>query len=108
MLAGMALGLVVARGHDPALHQPSNSHCGSYRYTPAQHEYFYLLIALDAAFTFLIFPAPRPSARPIPWYDIILFALTFGAAIWLMLNIRKQHCRAGNRRRPQNVIEPAS
>src|SRR5258706_5276075 len=59
-------------------------------YTQLNTEYFYLLIALMLPFTFLIFPgtATAPLDR-IPWYDILLFALTFAAAIWLMLNIRK-------------------
>src|SRR5438552_3419026 len=59
-------------------------------YTQLNTEYFYLLIALMLPFTFLIFPGSETSPLDrIPWYDIILFALTFGAAIWLMLNIRR-------------------
>src|ERR1700716_1678982 len=59
-------------------------------YTQLNTEYFYLLIALMLPFTFLIFPNSESSPlNRIPWYDIILFALTFGASIWLMLNIRK-------------------
>src|SRR6266704_1186944 len=59
-------------------------------YTQLNTEYFYLLIALMLPFTFLIFPGTETAPLDrIPWYDIILFALTFGAAIWLMLNIRK-------------------
>src|SRR6266581_1971823 len=59
-------------------------------YTQLNTEYFYLLIALMLPFTFLIFPGTETAPLDrIPWYDIILFALTFGAAIWLMLNIRR-------------------
>src|SRR3954471_334339 len=59
-------------------------------YTQLNTEYFYLLIALMLPFTFLIFPgSDKASLDRIPWYDLLLFAATFGAAIWLMLNIRK-------------------
>ncbi len=59
-------------------------------YTQLNTEYFYLLIALMLPFTFLIFPGtPRAPLERIPWYDIVLFAATFVAAIWLMMNIRK-------------------
>src|SRR3981189_1231256 len=59
-------------------------------YTQLNTEYFYLLIALMLPFTFLIFPGTETAPLDrIPWYDIILFALTFGASIWLMLNVRK-------------------
>jgi TRAP transporter 4TM/12TM fusion protein len=59
-------------------------------FTQLNTEYFYLLIALMLPFTFLIFPGTEnaPLDR-IPWYDLLLFALTFGASVWLMLNIRK-------------------
>src|ERR1700704_4041377 len=59
-------------------------------YTQLNTEYFYLLIALMLPFTYLIFPgtSTAPLDR-IPWYDVALFLLTFGAAIYLMLNIRK-------------------
>jgi TRAP-type uncharacterized transport system fused permease subunit len=59
-------------------------------YTQLNTEYFYLLIALMLPFTFLIFPGAETSPLDrIPWYDLVLFILTFAAAIWLMLNIRK-------------------
>src|ERR1700754_3180121 len=59
-------------------------------YTQLNTEYFYLLIALMLPFTFLIFPGSnKASLDRIPWYDIALFVLTFGAAIWLMMNVRK-------------------
>src|SRR4051812_37604005 len=59
-------------------------------YTQLNTEYFYLLIAIMLPFTFLIFPGTETAPLDrIPWYDILLFVLTFGAAIWLMLNIRK-------------------
>ena len=59
-------------------------------YTQLNTEYFYLLIALMLPFTFLIFPgSDKASLDRIPWYDVALFLLTFGAAIWLMMNVRK-------------------
>jgi TRAP transporter 4TM/12TM fusion protein len=59
-------------------------------FTQLNTEYFYLLIALMLPFTFLIFPGSEhaPLDR-IPWYDIVLFVVTFASAIWLMANIRK-------------------
>jgi TRAP transporter 4TM/12TM fusion protein len=58
-------------------------------YTQLNTEYFYLLIALMLPFTFLIFPgtSTAPLDR-IPWYDILLAAITFLASIWLMMHIR--------------------
>ena len=58
-------------------------------YTQLNTEYFYLLIALMLPFTFLIFPgwSKAPLDR-IPWYDIALFVITFGIAIYLMAHIR--------------------
>jgi TRAP transporter 4TM/12TM fusion protein len=59
-------------------------------YTQLNTEYFYLLIALMLPFTFLIFPASdKAPLNRIPWYDLLLFLLTLGSAIWLMMNIRK-------------------
>ena len=59
-------------------------------YTQLNTEYFYLLIALMLPFTFLIFPSSERSPLDrIPWYDILLFVLTFGAAIVLMRSVRK-------------------
>ena len=59
-------------------------------YTQLNTEYFYLLIALMLPFTFLIFPGTESAALDrIPWYDLLLFLATFGASIWLMLNVRK-------------------
>src|SRR3954467_12016691 len=59
-------------------------------YTQLNTEYFYLLIALMLPFTFLIFPNSESSPLDrIPWYDILLFALTFVAAIVLMRSVRK-------------------
>ena len=47
-------------------------------YTQLNTEYFYLLIALMLPFTFLIFPSSgRSPLERIPWYDILLFVLTF-------------------------------
>ncbi len=75
-------------------------------YTQLNTEYFYLLIALMLPFTFLIFPGTETAAlNRIPWYDIFLFAMTCGASIWLMLNIRKA-AEAGweSDGAPKNVI----
>lgn len=59
-------------------------------FTQLNTEYFYLLIALMLPFTFLIFPGSEKAPLDrIPWYDLLLFVLTFGSAVWLMLNIRK-------------------
>ena len=41
-------------------------------------------------FTFLIFPgSERSPLDRIPWYDILLFVVTFVAAIVLMSSVRK-------------------
>src|ERR1700709_2478169 len=59
-------------------------------YTQLNTEYFYLLIALMLPFTFLIFPnSERSPLERIPWYDILLFVLTFISAIVLMRSVRK-------------------
>jgi TRAP transporter 4TM/12TM fusion protein len=58
-------------------------------YTQLNTEYFYLLIALMLPFTFLIFPATNTAPLDrIPWYDLALFAISFGASIYLMQFIR--------------------
>ena len=52
-------------------------------YTQLNTEYFYLLIALMLPFTFLIFPiSAKATLDRVPWYDVALFALTFGASIY--------------------------
>ena len=59
-------------------------------YTQLNTEYFYLLIALMLPFTFLIFPGTERSPLDrIPWYDILLFVVTFACAILLMRSVRK-------------------
>jgi TRAP transporter 4TM/12TM fusion protein len=75
-------------------------------YTQLNTEYFYLLIALMLPFTFLIFPGTQTASLDrIPWYDLLLFVVTFGASIWLMFNIRKA-AEAGweSDGAPKNVI----
>jgi TRAP transporter 4TM/12TM fusion protein len=58
-------------------------------YTQLNTEYFYLLIALMLPFTFLIFPGTSTASLDrMPWYDIVLFAIAFGASIYLMQFIR--------------------
>src|SRR5215208_8079856 len=52
-------------------------------YTQLNTEYFYLLIALMLPFTFLIFPGTSTASLDrMPLYDIVLFAITFGASIY--------------------------
>jgi TRAP transporter 4TM/12TM fusion protein len=59
-------------------------------YTQLNTEYFYLLIALMLPFTFLIFPNSDSSPLDrVPWYDIVLFVLTFAASVVLMRHVRK-------------------
>src|SRR3954469_17736968 len=59
-------------------------------YTQLNTEYFYLLIALMLPFTFLIFPGTDTARLDrIPWYDVLFFLVTFGAAIVLMRSVRK-------------------
>ncbi|MBN9004310.1 MAG: TRAP transporter permease [Rhizobiales bacterium] len=59
-------------------------------YTQLNTEYFYLLIALMLPFTFLIFPGAETSPLDrIPWYDVLLFVMTIGASIELMMHVRK-------------------
>jgi TRAP transporter 4TM/12TM fusion protein len=58
-------------------------------YTQLNTEYFYLLIALMLPFTFLIFPATTTSPLDrIPWYDLVLFAASVVASLYLMQFIR--------------------
>ena len=59
-------------------------------YTQLNTEYFYLLIACLLPFTFLIFPGggKAPLDR-IPWYDVLLFAATLVASVYLMFNVRE-------------------
>ena len=75
-------------------------------FTQLNTEYFYLLIALMLPFTFLIFPGSEKAPLDrIPWYDLLLFVLTFGASVWLMLNIRKAAALGWEfDGAPQNVI----
>jgi TRAP-type uncharacterized transport system fused permease subunit len=75
-------------------------------YTQLNTEYFYLLIALMLPFTFLIFPGTETAPLDrIPWYDLLLFLMTFGAAIWLMHEHSPgRRARLGIRRRSNAVI----
>jgi TRAP transporter 4TM/12TM fusion protein len=59
-------------------------------FTQLNTEYYYLLVLLMLPFTFLIFPGSDSARldRP-PWYDVVLFAATVAAAIYLMLNVRQ-------------------
>src|SRR5438445_5236329 len=58
-------------------------------YTQLNTEYFYLLIALMLPFTFLIFPGTESAPLDrIPWYDLLLFVVTFACAILLMRSVR--------------------
>src|SRR5688500_16329756 len=59
-------------------------------FTQLNTEYFYLLVLCMLPFTFLIFPgSPKASLTRIPWYDVVLFAGTAAAALYLMLHIRE-------------------
>jgi TRAP transporter 4TM/12TM fusion protein len=59
-------------------------------FTQLNTEYYYLLILLMLPFTFVLFPgADRARVDRLPGYDIALFAATAGAAVYLMLNVRK-------------------
>jgi TRAP transporter 4TM/12TM fusion protein len=59
-------------------------------FTPLNTEYFYLLVLAMLPFTFLIFPGGKAAPlERVPWYDAVLFLLTAGASVYLMLQIRK-------------------
>jgi TRAP transporter 4TM/12TM fusion protein len=59
-------------------------------FTQLNTEYFYLLIFCMLPFTFLIFPgSTKASVVRIPWYDVVLFAGTAAAALYLMMHIRE-------------------
>jgi TRAP transporter 4TM/12TM fusion protein len=59
-------------------------------FTPLNTEYYYGLVLITLPFVFLVFPSSeRASVTRVPWYDVVLFALTALAAIYLMANIRK-------------------
>jgi TRAP transporter 4TM/12TM fusion protein len=59
-------------------------------FTPLNTEYFYLLILCMLPFTFVIFPgSEKSSITRAAWYDVVLFAATAGASIYLLMNIRK-------------------
>lgn len=48
--------------------------------------YFYILVALFLSLVFLIYPARDADAGRIPIYDWALFALAFGAALYMAWN----------------------
>ena len=58
-------------------------------YTQLNTEYYYLLILCMLPFTFLVFPgtSTAPLDR-VTWYDVVLFLLTAGSSLYLMLNVR--------------------
>ena len=59
-------------------------------FTPLNTEYFYLLILCMLPFTFVIFPgSEKASITRAAWYDVVLFAATAAASIYLLMNIRK-------------------
>jgi TRAP-type uncharacterized transport system fused permease subunit len=59
-------------------------------YTQLNTEYYYLLILCMLPFTFLILPgSARAPLDRIPWYDVVLFATTVAAALFLMFNVRR-------------------
>lgn len=59
-------------------------------FTPLNTEYFYLLVLCMLPFTFVIFPgSAKASVKKIAWYDVVLFAGTAAASLYLMINIRR-------------------
>jgi TRAP transporter 4TM/12TM fusion protein len=59
-------------------------------FTPLNTEYYYALVLVMLPFVFVLFPGSRraPVDR-VPWTDAVLFALTIGVCLVLLLNIRK-------------------
>ena len=59
-------------------------------YTQLNTEYYYLLIVCMLPFTFLIFPgSKRAPLDRVPWYDVLLFAITVAAGLFLMSSVRR-------------------
>jgi TRAP transporter 4TM/12TM fusion protein len=59
-------------------------------FTPLNTEYYYALLLVTLPFVFLVFPSgPKASYDRVPWYDALLFALTLGAALYLMFHVRQ-------------------
>lgn len=57
-----------------------------FKHTFAEMEYYYLLISLLLPFVFLFFPATKASASKIPWYDYIVFAISFLPGLYFAFN----------------------
>jgi TRAP transporter 4TM/12TM fusion protein len=59
-------------------------------FTPINTEYYYALLLVTLPFVFVIFPASAGARIDrVPWYDALLFVLTLGASLLLLINIRK-------------------
>ncbi|MCC6533449.1 MAG: TRAP transporter permease [Burkholderiales bacterium] len=59
-------------------------------FTPLNTEYYYALVLVMLPFVFVVFPGTaRAPLRRVPWYDVLLFAVTLAASLLLLLNIRK-------------------
>ncbi len=57
-------------------------------YVPLETEYFYAMLGLLLPLVFLLYqPWPRvgPTNR-VPWYDILLAAVTFGISVYFVLH----------------------
>lgn len=59
-------------------------------FTPLNTEYYYGLLLVTLPLVYIVFPgSERERLDRVPWRDVVLFLLTIGAAIHLMLNIRR-------------------
>src|SRR5690606_24405240 len=59
-------------------------------YVIIESRYLYLLVALLLPLVFLVFPAhKRAPMDRVPWYDAVLAALTFGAAMYFVWNAER-------------------
>jgi TRAP transporter 4TM/12TM fusion protein len=59
-------------------------------FTPLNTEYYYALVLVMLPFVFIIFPGhERARLDRVAWYDVVLFAVTVGASLMLLVNIRK-------------------
>lgn len=59
-------------------------------FTLLNTEYYWGLVALLVPLTFIVFPVkPGLSIDRVPWYDVVLFAVTTGLAIMLIATARQ-------------------
>jgi TRAP transporter 4TM/12TM fusion protein len=58
-------------------------------FTPLNTEYYYALVLIALPLVYVVFPGGvRAPLDRVPWYDAVLCAVTAGAAVYLMLNVR--------------------